>query len=336
MTDNRELDTIDNDTGEILETTIEHLPAIAEAEINMQISTARRFPRSLKRVASDIFSLVTLDEESAEECIYALPRGGKAIKGPSIRFAEALQQAYGNCRAASRVTDIDRVNKFVEAEGVFFDLEKNTATSVRVKRRISDSKGRLYNDDMIGTTGNAAASIAKRNAILGGIPKPLWRAAYAEANRVISGDVTTLAVNREKAFKGFAAFGVKPEQLFVALSLGGAEDITVDHIGLLRGMYATLKNGEATVEEMFANPLAEKKSDPAYNPLEKSKEQPKPKEASKPVEVARSNPEMARAGAQSFVDGEERKAPDDMAPADCAAWLQGFDQAKANAEGGAA
>ncbi|PSJ60798.1 hypothetical protein [Pseudaminobacter soli (ex Li et al. 2025)] len=224
---------------------------LQKAEIDQQITTAHAFPRSLKRVQSAIMSMATLDEESAEECMYALPRGGKPIKGPSVRFAEILKQAYGNCRAAARVVHVDRIEMFVEAEGVFHDLETNSATTTRVRRRISDRRGKVFNDDMIIVTGNAACAIAKRNAILDGIPKPLWRKAYETIQATITGDVTTLSENREKAFKALAAFGVKPEQVYQSLGIEGVEDISVDHIATLRGMYSALKNGEATVEEMF-------------------------------------------------------------------------------------
>lgn len=183
--------------------------------------------------------------------MYALPRGGKPIKGPSIRFAEILKQSFGNCRAAARVVDVDRSEMFVEAEGIFHDLETNSSTTARVRRRISDKNGRLFKDDMIIVTGNAACSIAMRNAILAGVPKPLWRRAYDSVQATITGDVTTLSENREKALKALAAFGVKPEQIFTSLGREGIEDINVDDIGTLRGMYSALKNGEATVEEMF-------------------------------------------------------------------------------------
>jgi hypothetical protein len=153
-------------------------------------------------VSDRIFSLATLDRESAEESMYALPRGGKPITGPSIRFAEVVKQAYGNCRAAARVVHVDREEKFVEAEGIFHDLETNVATTARVRRRIVDSKGRLYSDDMIIVTGNAACSIALRNAIMGGVPKPLWRRAYEAVQGTIKGDITTLSENRTKALAG--------------------------------------------------------------------------------------------------------------------------------------
>lgn len=47
------------------------------------------------------------------------------------------------------------------------------------------------------------------------------------------------------------------------------------------------------------------------------------------------DPEVARAGAQAFIDGETREAPSDFSDVDKAAWLHGFDQAQAGAEGGA-
>src|SRR5690606_20858666 len=242
--------------GEVMEettaiTTVSMAVQLQKAEIDQLVSTAHAFPRSLKRVQSNILSMATLDEESAEECIYALPRGGKPIRGPSIRFAEILKQSYGNCRAAARVVHVDKTEGYVEAEGVFHDLETNSASTARVRRRITDRMGRVFKDDMIIVTGNAACAIAMRNAILAGVPKPLWRKAYELVQATITGDVTTLSENREKAFKALAAFGVKPKQVFTALGIQGEEDITVDHIATLRGMYSALKNGEATVEEMF-------------------------------------------------------------------------------------
>lgn len=225
---------------------------LAKAEIDQQITTARQFPRSVKRASDNILSLATLDAEAAAECIYALPRAGKAITGPSIRLAEIIAGQWGNCRVAARVVDVNRAEKYVEAEGVFHDLETNSATKATVRRRIVDSKGRIYTDDMIIVTGNAACSIARRNAILAGVPRAVWRRAEDAARSVIKGDVKTLSERREKAMQAFAVYGVTPDQIFAALGVAGDQEITLEHIPILVGMYSALKNGEATVEEMFA------------------------------------------------------------------------------------
>ncbi|PZR88391.1 MAG: hypothetical protein DI537_23930 [Stutzerimonas stutzeri] len=225
--------------------------SLARAEVDQQIATARALPRSIQRAVSQIMTLATLDEESAEECVYALPRGGKPIKGPSVRLAEIIASQWGNCRVGARVVHVDRFEKYVEAEGVFHDLETNTATTARVRRRISDKSGKLLTEDMIVVTGNAACSIAKRNAILGAVPKAVWRKAYAAVESVIAGDVKTLVERRDRAMKAFAAFGVKPEQVYEAIGVGGVDDISLDHMTTLLGMHSALKSGESNVEEMF-------------------------------------------------------------------------------------
>ena len=122
---------------------------LTRAEVDQQVATSRAMPRSIDRAVKNILSLATMDRESAAECIYALPRGGKPIRGPSIRMAEIIASQWGNCRTGARVVHVDRAEKFVEAEGVFHDLETNMATTARVRRRISDKQGRVLTDDMI-------------------------------------------------------------------------------------------------------------------------------------------------------------------------------------------
>lgn len=230
--------------------------SLARAEVDQQVATARALPRVLSRVVERIQTLATLDEDTAEECVYALPRGGKPIKGPSIRLAEIIGTQWGNARVGARVVHVDRVEKFVEAEGVFHDLETNMATTARVRRRISDKNGKILTDDMIIVTGNAACSIAKRNAILGAVPKAVWRKAYDAVEKVIAGDVKTLAERREKAMKAFAAFGVTSDHVLAALGLRALDDIALEHMPVLAGMHSALKSGEATAEEMFFRPAA--------------------------------------------------------------------------------
>ncbi|WP_439634995.1 hypothetical protein [Oceanicaulis sp.] len=301
---------------------------LQRAEIDQQITTARAYPRSLSRVKQAIMNMATLDEESAAECMYALPRGGKPIKGPSVRFAEILKQAYGNCRAAARVVHVDREEKYVEAEGVFHDLETNSATTTRVRRRISDKNGRLFSEDMIVVTGNAACAIAKRNAILDGIPRPLWRRAYETVEYAIAGDITTLAENREKAIKALATYGATPEQVCAALGHEGPDDVTLDDIITLRGMYSALKNGEATPEEVFNGQKAadrgsirERFRKPAAKRVQQQDETAQPEPQGKDERPARDINEDSGEGAAASAAAPEEGAvetpaeqPDDPAP----------------------
>lgn len=224
-----------------------------KAAIDQQIATARAYPRNVTKAQRTLFSLVTLDQETAEECQYALTRGkgddAKPIIGPSIRFAEIAQVAWGNMRSVSRI--IDEGKEFITANAVCHDLETNVATSVDVMRRITNKHGRRFSADMIMTTGNAAVSIALRNAILRVIPKPFWRAGFAEAQRVVMGDVKTLVVRRGQALKLLAGYGVDEARILRKLGKPSMLDVDVEDLLTLRALFNTIKEGETTPEDAF-------------------------------------------------------------------------------------
>ncbi|WP_369913937.1 hypothetical protein AB8810_12985 [Xanthomonas sp. NCPPB 3005] len=234
---------------------------INRSEIEQQIATARRFPRSLKRFRDEALQMVTLSQSIAEQCVYALPRDGKTIEGPSARFAEVIASAWGNNRAGARV--IEDKGEFIIAQGVFHDLERNVAITYEVQRRITDKSGRRYKADMIGVTANAACSIALRNAVLKGVPKAFWEDMYVEARKVIMGDVKTLANRRADALAVFQRFGVSAEQVCAKLEVPGVEDIGLEHLVLLRGMLTAIKEGDTTPEDAFATTQAPAGGKPA-------------------------------------------------------------------------
>lgn len=238
-------------------------------EIEALVGTARRYPRSVSVSQRNMLDLATLDEEAANEAVYSFPRSGKAIEGPSVRFAEMAAQTWGNCRVAARTLAINRREKFVEAEGLFLDAETNVMTLQRIRRRIADNKNHLYTDDMILVTCNAAQAIARRNAILAGIPKAVWRRPYEAARQVIMGEVKTLANRRADAIRAFQRFGLTAPQVFALLGVKGEQDIDQERLVPLRGLYSSLANGEATVEDLLRGIAPERPAmpPPDANPL---------------------------------------------------------------------
>src|ERR1044072_4085088 len=91
------------------------LESLERAQIDVQISTAHAYPRSLKKFQARAMDIATLDEETAETCIYCRPVGKekneagqwveKYAEGASIRLAEIVAASYGNIRVASRVVE---------------------------------------------------------------------------------------------------------------------------------------------------------------------------------------------------------------------------------------
>jgi hypothetical protein len=275
---------------------------ISRSALRQQIATAREFPRDMARAKATITQLATLDKDTAEECIYALTRTGqdgqkKVIRGPSIRFAEIIQACWGNNRVQALVVFVDRNDKVIEAEGVFHDLETNAAVSKRTRRSIRTRSGGIYSDDMITIVGNAACSIALRNAILGGVPKGVWREAYEHVEKIVAGDQKTLVERRGAAVKAFAHFGVDARQLCATLGVAGLEHITTDHLLTLTGMHTAIKSGEATVEEMFPGPSKEPPKAPTQADAEKPASAEQDRIANEVIDEAGAAPAAAAAAA---------------------------------------
>jgi len=225
------------------------LMAIDKAAIDIQIATAKNYPRSVDRSLKDAMTLATLDEDTAAGCFYALPRSGKTIEGPSVRLAEIMAYSWGNLRAEADIVAEDKTT--ITAMGTCFDLEKNVAVRVRVKRRITDKYGKRYNEDMIGVTSNAAISIALRNAVFKVIPAAFTRRIYLSARKASLGEGGTITQKRQKAMDWFAKLGVKPEQVFEVLGVKGMDDIGEDQLITLRGLVTAIQDGETTVEQVF-------------------------------------------------------------------------------------
>jgi hypothetical protein len=221
-----------------------------KSEIDMQIATAHKYPRSIAQFRRDVMDMVTISEQVAQECIYALPRDGKMIEGPSARFAEVVASAWGNGRAGARV--VNDQGDFVTAQGVFHDLQKNVAITYEVQRRITNKSGKRFSPDMIGVTANAACSIALRNAILKGVPKAFWSDMYEGARKTAMGDVKTLPTRRAEAFKALLNYGITKEQVLAKLGLTGEADIGQEQLLALRGILTAIKDGDTTPELAFA------------------------------------------------------------------------------------
>ena len=231
------------------------LTAISRAELDQAITTARAYPRSVRRFIDECMSMATLNERVADECIYALPRSGKTIEGPSARMAEIVASAWGNCRAGARV--VDEGPEFITAQGVFHDLERNVQITMEVRRRITNKSGRRYDSDMIGVTGNAACSIALRNAVFKGIPKAFWSSIYDAARKTAIGDAKTLATRRADAMAFLQKFGASEAAILHAVGAKGIEDIGLEQLAKLKGFATAIKEGDTTVEQAFPEPPAD-------------------------------------------------------------------------------
>jgi len=249
------------------------LEAQERAQLDVQINTAKAYPRMVSRAKDSVLTLATCDKETAEACFYSLPRQGKAIEGPSVRLAEIVAASYQNLRCAARIISVD--DSFVTAQGAAHDLENNIAMTVEVKRRITTKHGKRYGDDMIVTTSNAACAIALRNAIFKVVPAAIFREEFKKIRECADGDAKSLRENRTNLVKYYKdAFGVDEARILAAVSKSGLDDVTMADLRVLRGIATALKDNETTVAEAFPPP---EKPDILKAGKHSKKKAPKPK-----------------------------------------------------------
>lgn len=267
-----ELARLDFDT-EMERVDVKAVAVLNRSEIESQLDAAHKYRRQISRFMKEAMSLATISRDVAESCIYALPRGGKTIAGPSVRLAEICASAYGNLHFGSRVIDVEE--KEVVSQGVAWDLEKNVRVTVEARRRITKSNGKRYDDDMITVTGAAAGSIALRNAIFRVIPRAYVDTIYAKVREVAVGNAQTLVQRRGELVARLQKIGVPIERIPARVGRLTVDDITIEDIEILIGLGTTIKNGERTIDEAFPSPDATPaKTKTLENELLQAKPQP--------------------------------------------------------------
>lgn len=285
------------------------LAAMERSSVDMQVATAKKYPRDLKMFLTKAKAMVSMDAATAESCSYKLKRtsrDGKVtyIEGPSIRLLEIVASTYQNLRFGSRIVGID--DSKVTVQGVAHDMENNVYISVEVPRRITTSSGKRFSEDMVIMTANAAGSIARRNALLSVIPRCYISQLEEDAKVVAQGKAKPLVERRQTAFNYLInKFRVTEAQILTWLGKASMEECNLEDIDNLNGLRTALKEGETTIEREFpeekaqepplttsSEPKAELKStEKTVEKVEKEKPVEKPaKEKKAPAPAA--GPEM--------------------------------------------
>lgn len=260
--------------------------AVERASVDSQVATAKMYPRNIKRSVDNSIVMATMDAETAQSCGYALPRGGKPITGPSVHLAKIIVSNWGNMRTETKVVQITDTQ--VISRGTAWDLETNVASAFEVRRNIIDKHGKRFSEDMITVTGNAASSIAYRNAVFAVIPKAITDTVYKAAQRAITGDLSDedkLIKRRTSAIKFFTdEYGISEEEVIKLCGKQTVNQIKGEEIALLLGMAQSLKDGDTTVDDLLS-PIrgkaagGSKLADMAARSMGVNEETPKPQDA---------------------------------------------------------
>lgn len=237
-------------------TPLSAIESITRGEIDMQIYTAHKFPRSMQVFKRRAVEMATLDEDTAASCLYSRPvGGGKFAEGLSVRTAEIVGACYGNLRVGAMI--VEQTERYVTARGFAHDLESNFASSCEVIESTVKRDGTPYDERMRVVIAKACLAKARRDATFQVVPKALCKPIEAAARAVALGDAKTLDARRANVMQWIDKLGIDPKRVFVSLGILGEDEIGLDHLATLLGVKTAIKDGEVTVDEAFP-PIAQK------------------------------------------------------------------------------
>lgn len=246
------------------------LEIMQRAEIDVQIATAHRFPRSMATFQKRALSMATIDEETAESCLYRRPVGrdgnGKETfaEGMSVRMAEIVGASYGNLRVYATI--IEQTERQIIARGMAIDLESNFASSAEVIEATVKRDGKPYGERMRVMIAKSALAKARRDATFQVVPRALAKPVEAEVRRVLCGDSKTIERRREAVLNWMSKIGIDSARVWAALGIKGEEDLDADQLERLTGIKTAIKDGDTSLDEAFPaidqKPVFEKTREP--------------------------------------------------------------------------
>lgn len=266
------------------------LEVIQRAEIDMQIATAHKYPRSMQMFQSRARSMALIDEDTAASCIYSRPvGGGKFAEGLSVRAAEIVGASFGNLRVAATV--IEQTDRYVKARGFAHDLESNYACATEVIESTVKKDGTPYDERMRIVIAKSALAKARRDATFQVVPKALFKAIEGECRKLALGEGQSVSTRRARIVAWISKLAIDPKRVWAVLGIAGEADMQDDSFLTLTGLKTSITDGEVTIDEAFPK-LIEK----AAQPPKQHSQQPKP--ATQPASTGepQSGPESASAG----------------------------------------
>lgn len=231
----------------------------AVAEVQASYVIAKKFPRNEHQAYMKIIDSCKRPF-LAEQAMYAYPRGGTLVTGPSIRLAEVMARSWGNIDFGIR--EISQANGFSTVEAYAIDLETNTPSRVifQVPHVRDTKKGRIKLTDARDIYEMVANQGARRlrACILKLMPSDVIEGAVEQVKKTLQSGEIPLSEQIKRMVVAFDELGVKVEHL--EKRLGHKLDATiVQEIVTLKGIYKAIKDGFSKREDFFE--LYDKNSD---------------------------------------------------------------------------
>lgn len=226
--------------------------AVAEALGKLQV--AKQFPRDENSAYSKIMQACSR-QSFAATALYSYPKGGQQVSGPSIRMAEMLIRAWGNCE--SGLKELSQRDGESEMMAYTWDYETNTMFvknfAVKHERKARGKTTKLNDQrDIYELTANNG-SRRQRATMLAAIPDYIVEDAVTAVKSTLAGQSDEPIGDRvRKMIAAFGKHGVTPEM--IEKYVGHEVDlIDSDTLVDLMGVFNSIKSGDFKPSQYFSD-----------------------------------------------------------------------------------
>ena len=221
-------------------------------EVQAAMVVAKRFPRDMFAAQARILDACKRPV-LAEQALYAYPRGGTTVEGPSIRMAEVLAQNWGNIDFG--IIELEQKQGESSVMAYAWDLETNTRqTKIFTVPHLRHTKQGDYKltdpRDIYEMVANQGARRV-RACILGIIPGDIIDSAVAACNKTMAGQSDEPLMDRAKKMViAFEKIGVSKDML--EKRLGHRLDvITETELATFRKIFKSIQDNMQPVSAFF-------------------------------------------------------------------------------------
>lgn len=249
----------------VVETAATALAAQAKAEVEAAYVVAMRRPRDLDTARDELLKAARRPS-FAETAIYKLPRGGKSIEGPTIRFAEEALRCYRNVRVTSTVSYDDPIKRKILVR--VYDLESLVLVEAEVMlEKTVERREPKAGEEVLGQRINsfgkpvflvaatdaellqkqlAETAKARRNLLFQIVPGWLVAEAKAEVYRTLAAEIQRDPdAARRALLDTFSSRGIRPADVKEYLGHDPASCSPAE-LDELRGLLTSIQDGEIT------------------------------------------------------------------------------------------
>lgn len=223
------------------------------AEVQAAMVVAKKFPRDENASYSRIMKACSR-KSLAEQAVYAYPRGGERVTGPSIRMAEMLAQNWGNLDFG--ITELEQNYGESSVMAYCWDLETNTRQtkifSVKHERKAQGAIKKLTDPrDIYELVANQGARRV-RACILGIIPGDIVDKALEECEKTMQSNNKEPLSDRIRAtLAGFEKVHSVTKEMIEKHIGFSVEKFTETELVKLQKIHNSLKDKIAKREDFF-------------------------------------------------------------------------------------